>query len=64
MSNKYNRFISVSKEGSSLKEDGVKQILVDMETGVNYLLIKSGYGLAITPIIDKDGKPIITKTNS
>ena len=55
-----NRFIIISKEGSTLKEEGLRQILVDRETGVNYIVIKSGYGLGITPLLDKDGKPIIT----
>ena len=35
--------------------------LVDKETGVNYLALKSGYGLGITPMLDKDGKPIVTE---
>lgn len=55
-----NRFIIISKEGSTLKEEGLRQILVDRETGVNYIVIKSGYGLGITPLLDKDGNPIIT----
>ncbi len=58
---KDNRFIIVSKEGSSLKDDGIRQILVDRETGVNYLAIKSGYGLGVTPLLDREGKPIITE---
>lgn len=56
-----NRFETIFKEGGSLKEEGFKQIIVDKETGVNYLMIKCGYGLALTPLLDKDGKPIITK---
>lgn len=63
MSSKDNRFIVLSKEGSSLTESGQKQILIDKETGVNYLLVKSGYGLGITPLLDKDGKPVISKIN-
>jgi len=61
MKNINDRFIVNLKEGSSLNNGGIRQILVDQETGVNYLLIKSGYGLALTPLLDKDGKPIITK---
>lgn len=64
MKNKNNRFIVVLTEGSSLKDEGYRQILVDKETGVNYLVLKSGYGLGITPILDKDGKPIITKIDA
>ena len=61
MKNKDKRFITILKEGSSLKDEGLKQILIDKETGVNYLIIKSGYGLGITPILDKHGKPVITQ---
>lgn len=64
MKGKDNRFVVVLKEGSSLKDEGVRQILVDKETGVHYLSLKSGYGLGITPLLDKDGKPIITKIDS
>ncbi len=55
------RFVIIHKEGSQLKDDGVKQIMVDKETGVNYLLWKSGYGSAITPLLDAEGKPVISK---
>ena len=60
MKNKDGRFVVVLMEGSSLKNEGLRQIIVDKETGVNYLLIKSGYGLGITPLLDKDGKVITT----
>ena len=36
-------------------------IIVDKETGVNYLYVARGYGGGLTPLIDADGKPIITK---
>ena len=36
-------------------------IIVDKETGVNYLMVRSGYGAGLTPLIDADGKPIVTK---
>ena len=49
------------RDGSQLKDEGVRQILVDKETGVNYLCWKSGYGAAITPLLDSEGKVIVTK---
>ena len=55
------RFVIVHKEGSSLKDEGYRQLLVDRETGVTYLLWKSGYGAAMTPLIDEEGKPVITR---
>lgn len=53
------RFVKVLSEGSSFGEN--RMIYVDRETGVNYLFIKSGYGAGLTPMLDPDGKPIITK---
>ena len=35
-------------------------ILVDKETGVNYLFHSSGYCGGLTPLLDREGKPIIT----
>lgn len=39
----------------------VVEIWVDKETGVNYLFHQSGYAGGLTPLLDKDGKPVITK---
>ncbi len=36
------------------------EILVDKETGVNYLFRASGYAGGMTVLLDKDGKPVIT----
>lgn len=55
------RFELVFSEGSPLNESGVRQILVDKETGVNYLIWKSGYAGGITPLLDAEGKVVITK---
>ena len=45
-----------------MKESGVRQILVDKETGVHYLAWKSGYGAGITPLLDSEGKVVVAKT--
>lgn len=58
---KYERFEVIYKDGSGLKNEGIRQILVDKETGVNYLLWQAGYGAGITPLLDSDGKPIVTR---
>ncbi len=42
-----------------MSEDGVRQILVDMETGVNYLVWKAGYAGGITPLLDSEGNVIV-----
>ena len=39
---------------------GSTVILVDKETGVNYLFTSSGYAGGLTVLLDKDGKPVIT----
>lgn len=61
MTKKENRFEVVFKDGSSLTEEGIRQIIVDKETGVHYLAWKTGYGAGITPLLDADGKAVITK---
>ena len=53
------RFDIKEKEGLSLMTDAVD--IVDKETGVNYLFVHRGYGGGLTPLLDADGKPIVTK---
>ena len=55
------RFEVIFRDGGGLKDEGDRQILVDKETGVNYLCWKSGYGVSITPLLDSEGKVIVTK---
>ena len=38
----------------------VTEIWVDKETGVNYLYHAAGYGGGLTPLLDRDGKPVIS----
>ena len=35
-------------------------ILVDTETGVNYLFHAEGYSGGLTVLVDKDGRPVVT----
>ena len=35
-------------------------VLVDRETGVNYLFANSGYSGGMTVLVDAEGKPIVT----
>ena len=37
----------------------VIEIWVDKETGVNYIYRMSGYAGGLSPLLDKNGKPII-----
>ena len=52
---KNNRFEKVYSQGL-----GSTEIWVDKETGVNYLFHASGYVGGLTPLLGKDGKPVIT----
>ena len=36
------------------------EIWVDKETGVNYLFHASGYAGGLTPLLDREGKPVIS----
>ena len=36
------------------------EILVDRETGVNYLYRREGNSGGLTVLLDKDGKPVVT----
>lgn len=38
----------------------VMEIWVDKETGVNYVFHASGYSGGMAPLLDRDGKPIIS----
>lgn len=53
------RFDIKEKEGVSFMTDAI--VIVDKETGVNYLFVCRGSGGGLTPLLDANGKPIITK---
>ena len=36
----------------------------DTETGVNYVFHKEGYAGGMTPLLDKDGKSVVTLSES
>lgn len=37
------------------------RVIVDRKTGVNYLYVTNGTSGGLTPLLDSEGKPIITK---
>ena len=55
MAKKEERFIKVHSENL-----GSEVILVDKQTGVNYLFVQSGYAGGLTPLLNRDGTPVIT----
>lgn len=50
------RFKRLYKQGAV----NIMEIWVDTETGVNYLWRENGYSGGLTPLLDRDGKPVIT----
>lgn len=52
------RFVEVYSQGAT----NVEKIIVDTQTGVNYLLASStltvGCGMCV--LVDRDGKPVVT----
>ena len=57
MAKKDKRFVRTHKESNM---HGSTEIWVDRETGVNYMFKASGYAGGLTPLLDKDGKPVVT----
>jgi len=55
MAKKEERFVKVHSENM-----GSEMIFVDRVTGVNYLFISSGYAGGLTPLLNRDGTPVIT----
>ncbi len=50
------RFEKVYAQGAM----NVMEIWVDKETGVNYLFHASGQAGGFTPLLDKEGKPVVS----
>ena len=36
------------------------EIWVDRQTGVNYLYHAAGHGAGLTPLLDREGKPVVS----
>ena len=50
------RFVKVYSDGAF----GSNEIWVDIKTGVNYLFHASGYAGGLTPLLNRDGTPVVT----
>ena len=55
MNNK-DRFVKIYSQGVT----NLTEIWVDKETGVNYVFHAGGYAGGLTPLLDENGKPVIT----
>ncbi len=53
---KNDRFENIYSQGTVNK----MEIWMDRETGVNYVFHVSGYSGGMTPLLDRDGKPVIS----
>lgn len=53
---KNERFKKVYSQGAV----NVMEIWVDSETGVNYVFHESGYAGGMSPLLGRDGKPVIS----
>ena len=60
MFGKEKRFV-VYTEGMGL---GQVKILMDRYTGVHYLYFSDGSAGGLTPLLDKDGKPVVAPESS
>lgn len=56
MAKKEERFVKTYSQGAV----NVTEIWVDRRTGVNYLYHAAGYGAGLTPLLDRNGVPVIT----
>jgi hypothetical protein len=59
MGKELKRFVWRDREMKGLCKEA--SIIVDTVTGVNYLLVAYGSGAGLTPLIDENGKPIVTR---
>lgn len=53
---KNERFEKIYSQGKF----AITEIWVDKETGVNYIFHQNGYSGGMTPLLDKDGKPVVS----
>lgn len=54
---KGDRFVKKYSQGMM----NVVEILLDKETGVNYLFFQAGYAGGVTPLLDENGNVVITR---
>ena len=56
------RFVTTYEQGGLVK--GTMEIWVDTATGVNYLFRSEGYAGGLTPLLDGQGRPVVTPVSS
>ena len=53
------RFVKIYSQENGLTSSQIT-VFVDKVTGVNYLFHCAGYAGGLSPLLDKDGKPVVT----
>ena len=53
------RFVKVYSQAGFI--NNTFEIYVDKVTGVNYLYAAAGYGAGLTPLLNRDGTPVVSK---
>lgn len=56
MASKENRFVKTYSQGAF----DIMEIWVDRETGVNYIFHGNGSAGGMTPLLDAEGKPVVS----
>ena len=59
MAKKEKRFVKTYTQSGGFTGPNM-EILVDKQTGVNYVYASSGYSGGITPLLNRDGTPVVT----
>lgn len=52
------RFVKIHKESLGFGENVF--ILLDTKTGINYMYVQSGYSGGLTPLLDREGKAVVS----
>ena len=56
---KEKRFVKIYSQSGGFSGPS-NYVFVDRQTGVNYLYVSGGYGGGLTPLLNRDGTPVIT----
>lgn len=58
-----NRFVTMDTESEGIFGLQTK-VVIDTQTGVQYLYIMVGYGAGLTVLVGPDGKPLLTSPSA
>ncbi|MCL2300953.1 MAG: DUF6440 family protein [Firmicutes bacterium] len=58
---KDHRLRKIAREADSGITETIREIYVDTQTGVQYLIVNTGTSVAVTLMLDAEGKPLVDK---